>query len=171
MKLNRGFQELLMDFNLHNDDFEILFMSGTMPTEAEVMEAATSNSDNLTYADYMAANKFTAWLQSRGDTLLAYQIFPNYRYFIQESGQTKTSYSLDMTSNVENAMYQAEGTISYLVLFPLGHHTYNHANSSQVKSLMFFSVGLPGSGADVELTSVEFKEGDNIRMNNISLSI
>lgn len=173
MKVNRGFQELMMNLHIEKvNDFECMFFSGDMPTEEEVLTAIKEVDSNFLSSDMLHIPRAVAWITSRPSCdFIAYQLFPDYREFKKLEGETETEYVIDLTANVQNAIHIKDGTIGFMAMFPTGHASYTHTGTMARECLMFFSVGSIGSGADIELTELDFVEGDNIRMNSISITL
>lgn len=171
MFLSDGFKDAMSYYGWrYANDFQIFFIEGTLPTKEEI-EAEMSKFDQvyntgpLTYYYRTSpAQLKNVFLPSRNEAMLACNNYVN----IPKINGGKGSYKIDFTRSTGKTAFLAAGTMGYAVLAPWENTSVQFHNYTQ--SLMFLSVGLIGSGADVELTSLEVEEGIDIRMNEIEIN-
>lgn len=172
MKISDGMKSFIMRQNWSStsyNDFLFYFIEGTMPTRAELEQQGLlpegQSTGNLTYV-YMASPRsfVQRFLPARGEKRLAHIHAKN----IKPNRGSNGSYTLDMTSHTEGTNFIEEGVIGYCMFcHSLDVNTVVYAYTD---AMIFASVGLPGSGADIELTSLDVVDGINIRLSSISLN-
>lgn len=170
MIISKGYQRKLLTrvFNA-GDDRNLILYSGTMPTKEEMLaelDTFTGTETGLAYYYRGSPLNTNAWLVSRGCTRLGYTRYINTATYIDGPGGV---YEKDYTSNIENLVVEAEGTIGFVIEFQ-DEDTRNLLHT-YAPGIAFYTVGLPGSGADVELTSLDVTTTSNIRLNKFSVGV
>lgn len=150
------------------NDFQIFFIEGTLPTKAEIQTEMVKHDNNqgpLTYFYRVSPLKLSnTFIPSRGETILASNNYLN----IPAITGGKGSYKIDLSRDTRKTNFFVAGTIGYAILAPWENTSIQYNNYAQ--SMMFLSVGTVGSGADIELTSLDVVEGVDIRMNEVEIN-
>lgn len=174
MKLSRGFN-IANAVTAMQGSYELLFFTGDQPSQEELIRIRDADSLSVYYSSQFSGSYIDNFMLGLGRTLVC-SAYISKGSSIKQNGSgdihDKWSLDIDFSINTETFIFQNEGIIGNLVMYDIQSTTYLHdasANLTSTKGLMFFSVGLPGSGADIELTRTDFKDGDQIRMNNISI--
>ena len=173
MKLSKGFKDILMKYSMVDAgyrNFIVEFVEGTMPTKAELKASMTdtwigTTSDLVYYTRPSPHRLHNQFLPNRNETVLAYNAYNVLSEgWVTSNGQSK----LDLTQWSGDTSYLADGTIGYAVIYyriAVSDYNYQYTNG-----IIFASVGAIGSGADIELTSLDVTQGVDIRMNEIVLN-
>lgn len=164
MKLNTGWQETMIYNGIRNSYPVITFMSGdTLSSE----ELSTFADMSVYFSDQFMGSYVQSHLVSMGRTPLCYLRLPSSVPDYVLDSENKMNFSLELAEVTNKVVHYEEGVIgsAYLAFNNQSPDSSNHYS----RSLVFMSVGLPGSGADIELTSVDYANGDDIRMNNIAI--
>ena len=170
MKLSRGYQRRMLRRVLcSRDDRNVILYSGAMPTKEELeteLDSFNGNQSGLAYY-YRAGPVLTnTWLTSReGCKMLAYTRFLNTAIY----DDSKPNFTKDYTVNTENLTYVADGIIGFMLEY--SDEDTRAFLTSYSEGILFLSVGLPGSGADVELTSLEITSDTTLRLNKFEVGV
>ena len=169
MFLSDGFKDAMTHYGWRfANDFQLFFVEGTLPTKAEIeteMVKFGSNQGPLTYYYRTSPLKLNnTFLPSRSEKVLAYNGYVD----IPSIQGGKGSYKIDLSRSTSKTNFIEEGTIGYAILAPWEDTRTLYNNYSN--SMIFLSVGLIGSGADIELTSLDVVEGVDIRMNEVEIN-
>lgn len=164
MKLSTGWQETMIYNGIRNSYPVITFMSGDILSSEELITFADKG---VYYSDQFRGNYVHSNLAYMGRTPLCYLRLPTSAPKYVLDSEKKMNFSIEMAEVTNKVVHYSDGIIGSAYL---SFNTYAPDNSSHLsKGLVFMSVGLPGSGADIELTSVDYTRGDDIRMNNLAI--
>lgn len=161
MQFNQSFllgmnNRLYSQENGGNFNMLLNFWSGTEPTLAQftsAKEAGTlGNDSNL--PELMHQGRVLDWLDTLGTELYYYHSPNNSSLWTQVNSQTS---EFDLSNDNDNFTYVNDGTASFFSLMqvysnvtPANYRSSNH----EVYWMAIGSLGLPGSGADLELSTL-----------------
>lgn len=164
MKLSTGWQEIMIYKGIRNSYPVITFMSGDTLSSEELISFADAN---VYQSDLFIGRNVQSVLAARGRTPLCYLSLPSSSPKYVLDSEKKMNFSLELAEVTTKVAHYADGIIGSAYM-SFSNYPPEHP-SHLSKGLVFMSVGLPGSGADIELTSVDYANGDDIRMNNLAI--
>lgn len=164
MKLSTGWQETMIANGIRNSYPVITFMSGDTLSSEELISFANTG---IYQSDQFRGSTVQAVLAARGRTPLCYLKLPTSTPKFVLDSEKKMNFSIELAELTNKVVHYEDGIIGSAYLSFSNPSPDNSSHLS--KGLVFMSVGLPGSGADIELTSVDYTRGDDIRMNNIAI--
>ena len=164
MKTSNGFKDVIMESMLvGRSTLTIEFVEGVMPTKDEIQQLMRDSnvgrsSDLVNYYNVSPQKLQSNYYPNRGDTQLAY----NNTNATWEG--SNGSFVCDLTQWSGDTAVVAEGTIGYAIAYSSAY------NGTYGGCFMFLSVGLVGSGADIELTSLDVTLDSDIRLSTIQIN-
>lgn len=151
------------------DDRNVILYSGAMPSKEELgaeLDNFDGNTSGVVYYYRAGPVLFNTWLTSReGCEMLAHTRFINSAIYENEGPNLVKDYTI----NTENLTHVADGIIGFMIEY--SDEDNRNLLPTYSEGILLLSVGLPGSGADVELTSLEITESSNLRLNKFELGV
>lgn len=171
MKVSKGWQDATVYYAIRSSAHHIMFLSGAPLTSEELKGLESRTPGNIYSGNGIYINLALSALSTLGRELLADLNFNRGQGYTWTQ-DNKQVFTLEMSDLPTKVNHVADGVIGNIVIqnsvmsSPSTSHTSNYS-----LGMLFLSVGLPGSGADVELTQLNYAQGDDIRMNNLEIVV
>lgn len=172
MRVSKGWQDALTYQALRSDSNQnIVFFSGDPLTSEELKKLESRDPGTIFYSTYISVVYVLSRMEALGRTPLCnFKFSQTTGYEITEAN--KQVFTLDMSALPNKVVHKADGIIGNAIWVGTSSDPFNaNVASATSQRVVFMSVGLPGSGADIELTQLEYESGDDIRMNNLEIVV